>query len=227
MPMKIGLKKLDSRLRGMPSESSILLLGPPKSGKTIFGIHFLFEGLSNNGYGIFIITNNFPEEVVKRFEKIGKIEKFLDKGLLRFVDCYSIHAGVGKKSTIFIIRVNGPTALTEISLALSKIFKQIPNGSKARVVCDSLSTLLLYNPPDQIATLVQQLNGKAKSSGAASLYVLEEGMHDKKVVTTLDSLMDVMIHLKREKSKNLIEVIRDDIRKSVVFRIKNGKIKCS
>jgi KaiC/GvpD/RAD55 family RecA-like ATPase len=227
MQVKTGLNKLDSLLKGgLPEKSSILLIGPPKSGKTIFGIQYLFQGLTNDEYGIYIVTNNFPEELIKKFEKFGKIDKILEKGLVRFVDCYSIHAGVEKENTVFIVRVNGPTALSEIGIAFSDIVKQIPKGSKIRVLFDSVSTLLLFNPPNQIANFVQQLNGKTKASNAVSVFIVEEGMHDEKDVTTLNSLLDVMIHLKREKDKNLIEVVGIGAPESIGYTIENGKIKC-
>ena len=108
--MKTGLHSLDVLLKGgLPEKHSILLLGQPKSGKTIFGMQYLFQGLSSDEYGIYIITNDFPEEIVKKFENFGKIEKFLQKGLLRFVDCYSFHTGIQKGNTVFIIKVTRPT----------------------------------------------------------------------------------------------------------------------
>jgi len=227
MSIKTGLGKLDSLLKGgLPDKSSILLFGAPKCGKTLFGMHFLFEGLSKDEYGIFIVTNDFPEETVKKLEKLGRIDKILERELIKFVDCYSVHAGVEKENTAFIIRVNGPTALTEIGIAFSDIVKKIPKSSKIRVVLDSVSTLMLYNPPNQIASFVQHLNGKIKASNASSIFIVEEGMHDEKDVTTLNSLLDVMIHLKREKNKNLIEVVGTGAPESIGYTIDNGKIKC-
>ena len=228
MPVKIGLEKLDSELKGgISDKSSILLFGPPKSGKTLFGMHFLFEGLSNDEYGIFIITNNFPEELVKRLENIGKVDLILEKGLLRFVDCYSAHAGVEKGNTMFIVRVNGPIALTEIGIAFIKIMKQIPRGSKVRLVLDSVSTLIIHNSPRTIATFIQKLNEATKSAGVSSMFILEEGMHEEKDVATLNSILDMMIHLKSEKDKNFIEVVGIGAPKPINYIIQNGKIKCS
>lgn len=227
MNVKTGLDKLDSLLKGgFPERSSVLLIGPPKSGKTVFGMQYLFEGLSNDEYGIFIVTNNFPEELIKRFDNFGKLDKILEKKLIKFVDAYSFHAGIEKENTIFIIRVNGPTALSEIGIVFSEISKHIPKGSKVRVLFDSVSTLLLFNPPKQIANFVQQLNGKIKASNASSIFIVEEGMHDEKDITTLNSLLDVMMHLKKEKNKNFIEISGADAPRSLAYNIEDGKIKC-
>lgn len=226
MPMKTGLHSLDALLGGgLPEKYSVLLLGPPKSGKTIFGMQYLFQGLSDDEYGIYIITNNFPEELVKKFEKFGKIEKFLQKGLLRFVDCYSFHTGIQKENTVFIIRVTGPTALTEINIALTEIFKKIPKDSKKRVVFDSVSTLMLYNNASTIADFVQGINRKIKSSQASVVYILEEGMHEEKHVTTLNSLLDGMIHLNKEKNNYSMELEGFNIKPTPLnYSIEDGKI---
>jgi KaiC/GvpD/RAD55 family RecA-like ATPase len=227
MPIKTGLNSLDSLLKGgFPEKASVLLIGAPKSGKTIFGMQYLFQGLINNEYGIYIVTNNFPEELMKGFEKFGKLDEILKKKLIRFVDCYSFHAGIEKENTTFIIRVNGPTALSEIGIVISEIIKQIPKGSKIRVLLDSVSTLLLFNPPKQIANFVQQLNSKIKAANATSVFIVEEGMHDEKDITTLNSLLDLMICLKKEKGKDLIEVTGVGARRPLVYKIENGKIKC-
>ncbi len=227
MSVKTGLKKLDSILKGgMPENSSILLLGPPKSGKTTFGMQFLFEGLSNNEYGIFITTTSFPEELVKKLEKFGKLDKFLEAGLLRFVDCYSTHVGVDKENTLFIVRVNGPTALTEIGIAFTKILEKIPK-SRIRIVFDSISTLLLYNPMKTVANFMQMFNGKAKNMDASTIFILEEGAHEERDITTINSLLDVIIHLKMDKNQNYIEAIGLGVDgKAIDYSVVDGKIRC-
>jgi KaiC/GvpD/RAD55 family RecA-like ATPase len=227
--VRIGLDKLDSVLNGgLPKRSSVLLIGPPKCGKTLFGLHFLFEGLSKDEYGIFIITNNFPEDIMDRFKKLGKVDPMLERGLLRFVDCYSIHAGVEKGNTMFIIRVNGPTALTEIGIAFTEILKKMPKSSRIRLVFDSVSTLLLYNSPKTIVNFIQKFNERSKASGVNSIFVLEEGMHDEKDVTAFNSLLDIVIHLKKEKDKNYIRVSGFEAdAKPINYSIKDGRIKCN
>ena len=227
MPIKTGLSKLDALLKdGIPGKSSMLILGPPKSGKTILGIHFLFEGLRNNEYGIYVVTNTFPEDLVKRFDSIGDVEEPLQKGLLKFVDCYTIYTGVQKENTVFVIRVNGPTALTEIGIAFSQIMKKIPKNSNVRVIFDSISTLLLHNTPKTVESFVQSMNGKIKGFGAVSMFIMEEGMHDQKDVTTINSLLDALIHLKKEGEERQIEINGFGLDETVKYSLVDGKIIC-
>jgi len=158
MPIKIGLGKLDSMLKGgIPDKSSVMLFGPPKAGKSLLGLHFLLEGLKSNETAIYIVTNTFPEDVVKKMETVGLVDSMLQNGLLRFVDCYSVHAGVHKDNTAFIIRVGGPTALTEIGIAFAEVVKRIPKKNaefffpqyKAAVK----GSMLLFKPEERTKKL--------------------------------------------------------------------------
>ncbi len=229
MVLKTGIEKLDEILKGgVPEKSSILLLGPPKSGKTTFGIQFLFEGLKNNEYGVCILTNNFPEDFVKQFERFGNLTPILQNGLLRFVDCYSVHVGISKSNTVFIIRVNGPTALSEISIAMSEILRVLPANSIKRIVIDSISTLLLYNSPSLVLELVQILNGKAKNSNANTVFLVEEGTHSETDIMTLSSIADGVFHMKEINNQNLFEIKGFGLQNvQLNYKFEEGKLKSS
>lgn len=227
MPIKTGLSRLDSLLKnGIPEKSSILVLGPPKCGKTLLGLHFLFEGFQNNEYGIYVVTNTFPEDVVKRFESVGNVDESLRSGMLKFVDCYTMYTGVQKGNTLFIVRVSGPAALTEMGIALSQIMKKIPKNSKFRVIFDSISTLLLFNTPKIVEIFVQSILGKIKAFGATSMFILEEGMHEERDVTTINSLLDAVIHFKKEAEERKIEIDGFGVEETVKYSIVDGKIIC-
>ncbi len=229
MPTKTGPDKLATLFKsGFPEKTTALLIGPPKSGKTLLGLQYLFAGLSADEYGVCIVTNNFPEDMVKRFRAFGEADGFLKKGLMHFVDCYSAHAGVEKESTVFIIRVNGPTALTEIGIALAKILERIPKGKKMRIILDSVSTLLIYNKPTIVAEFIQSLAGRTKSLNASAVFMLEDGMHDEKDMTMINSLLDAVILLKRVDKKRYIEMTGFGMEDLVLdYKIEDGIIKCS
>ena len=229
MPLKTGISKLDVSLKGgIPERTSILLLGPPKSGKTTFGMHYLSEGLKNKEYGICILTNNFPEDFTKQLERFGSLNPVLQNGLLRFVDCYSIQVGVAKTDTLFIIRVNGPTALNEISISLSAILNSLPKNSVKRILVDSISTLLLYNSSSMVSELVQKINGKSKAHNANLLFTVEEGSHKETDIATLSSMSDCIFHMKEENRKTIFEIKGfglQNVRLNYTFE--DGKLKCS
>ncbi len=228
MSEKTDLGKFDAFIKnGFPEKTTVLLLGPPKSGKTLLGLQYLFAGLSADEYGVCIVTNNFPEDMVSRFQAFGDAGKFLKKGLLHFVDCYSIHAGVEKENTVFIVRVNGPTALTEMGIAMTQILKKVPKGKKLRIMVDSISTLLLYNKPTIVAEFVQSMVNKTKSLNASAFFMVEEGMHEERDTTMINSLLDAVIILRQKEKKRYMEITGFGQENTVLdYRLEDGKIKC-
>lgn len=229
MGLKTGVERLDKSLKGgLPERTSILLIGPPKSGKSTFGMQFLFQGLSDNEYGVCILTNDFPEDYVKQLGRLGNIDPMLENGLLRFVDCYSIHVGLSKTNTLFIVRVNGPTALNDISISLSQILNSLPATASKRIMIDSISTLLLYNSPKLVLELVQVLNGKAKSKNATMLFLVEDGVHNPSDITTLTSMTDGLFRLKEENKRSTFEIKGFGLQNlELAYTIESGKLKFS
>lgn len=225
MGVKIGMDKFDSIVEAARSKrASVLLIGPPKCGKTLFGMHFLHHGLRNDEYGIYVVTNSFPEEVVERFQEIGDVAEHLKAGRLKFLDCYTIHTGVQKESTVFILRVSGPTALTEIGIAISQIMKKMPAKIKGRVLFDSLSTFMLYNAPTTVANFVQSTTRKMKQAGASSVFILEEGMHDEKDVTMINSLLDSQVRFRKGGKGGEIDVAGFGFEGTVKYSLEGGKL---
>lgn len=204
--MKIGIEELDSIVE-IPERSTLLLLGPAIPIKTIFYLKFLFAGLKNDIPGILITTDKTPFVIreVSTKEKIW-IENYA-KNLI-IVDCASWSLKERKKEEN-VIFVPGPAALNEISVSIEqakeKLFKL---GKNMRMVFDSLSTLLLYNNPNTIYRFLQVITTRAKASYTTSLFSLEHGMHDPKIVSTIEHLTDGTIRFREEEGKYYIKVSR-------------------
>lgn len=68
-----GIKGLDDMLGGgLPSERCVLVCGGPGSGKTIFGIQFLYNGVTNYGEtGLYITLDESPSKLSKDMAAFG------------------------------------------------------------------------------------------------------------------------------------------------------------
>ena len=120
--------------------------------------------------------------------------------LLAFIDCYSWTLGKGIEGDRNDILVQGPNALNDLSLAISQIVSSLSRpGKPIRICFNSLSTFLLYNSSETIFKFIQITGAKLKTMGATTIFILEEGMHDKKTTTTLKHLADETIYLKKIK----------------------------
>ncbi len=189
----------------LPPNSASILVGPPLSGKKQFLYNYMLESLKNKEPVLFIETDTSPEEIKRELVK-NKIFYGPYANILRFVDCYSQQAGNNVQDTNDTLRISGPLALNEISIAISKIEAEFYKlNPKHRIIFDSLSTLLMYSNPQMVGRFLQIQIAKIKRAGGSVLFTLEEGMHDKKDMITIEHLMNAIIHIKHEKDKILIK----------------------
>ena len=199
--MKLNIPELDSSIGGgLKEKTNVLVIGPPGNEKVALALRFI-ESAGESGDGmVYITTDVSPSELE---EKSAKIKDMVNKDLL-FIDCYSWTLGQ-QHSTRSDIVVPGPSALNDLSIgiaqAMQKLFKP---EKKLRVVMHSLSTLLLYNNPEVVYRFTQITGARLKNSNATTLFLLEEGMHDEKVVATIKHLVDAVIEVKNENGKFMV-----------------------
>ncbi len=82
-----GVEGLDRMLKGGLFEDSIILFsGGPGTGKTIFGMHFIYEGASRGEQGLIISFEESPEKLIRNAKAFGwdfgQLEK---KGMVKFL----------------------------------------------------------------------------------------------------------------------------------------------
>ncbi len=226
--IRIGIKGLDSVFtKAFPTGNCILISSPPLSEISIFGLEYLYEGLIRGEPGVYISLDDSPEGLRLKALKFGwPLMNAEKRGLMKWVDVYSIHANKEVKSTSSITRIGGPLALTDLSIALSQIqaeFHQI-SGSY-RFFFDSLSTLLLYNNPNTIYRFLQVINSKLKMSKGTGFFTLMQGMHDTKVNMTIRHLMDGAITINDNLELNVVSLpVVSDTRFGKLNLTRNGFI---
>ncbi|MEM3364781.1 MAG: RAD55 family ATPase [Candidatus Micrarchaeia archaeon] len=198
--MKIGIPELDLPMGGgLKEKSNVLVIGPPGSEKVSIALKFIESGAEDGDGMVYITTDVAPAELE---EKSKKISELANKDLV-FIDCYSWTLGA-QQGTRRDIMVPGPSALNDLSIGIAQAMQRIfKPEKKLRVVMQSLSTLLLYNNPEVIYRFTQITGARLKNSNAATLFLIEEGMHDEKVVTTIKHLVDAVIEVKNEDGKVL------------------------
>ncbi|MBI2971324.1 MAG: hypothetical protein HYY37_02815 [Candidatus Aenigmarchaeota archaeon] len=168
--------------------SSVLVIGKPRSEKTLFASQFLADGMRMKENSIYVITNNFPEYAVDNI--LRQMEGGIDTPL-KIIDCYTLHAGISKLDESAVTRVSGPYALNEISIALTNVLRSVK--PPVRVVFDTISPLVLHNKLSQIEEFMEVNMGKLKAQKSTTLIMVEKGMHDEKELSVLESLTDTTI----------------------------------
>lgn len=190
--MESGIPGLDQIYEFQPKQI-ILVLGPPGPEKQDFAQQFIFEGLRRGEPAVYITTDHSPQEIREAmFNRGWDVTQFEQSGQLRFIDCYSwtIHE---KDQSPFVTTIPSPSALSELAIAVSMLEQKMKG---ARIVFDSLSTILLYNEETAVFKFFQVLASKTKHFDAFMLVLLEEGMHQEKVRVTIEHLTDGTLVMK-------------------------------
>jgi circadian clock protein KaiC len=76
-----GITGLDALIEGgFPKGRSILVTGEPGTGKTIFALQFLLEGLGQGEKGIYVAADEGPPDIIEQAASLGwDLEKHIEK----------------------------------------------------------------------------------------------------------------------------------------------------
>jgi KaiC/GvpD/RAD55 family RecA-like ATPase len=208
MKVQTGIKGLDSIIGGgFPENSTLLLIGPPGSGKTTFCQQFIYEGLRKTEPAIYITLDSSPEDINKSMLQYKWDPKpFIKQKKFYFLDAYSWKVG-GAEEKEWKKVIRGGLDINALNLTFSSILEKANKTSK-RGVFDSLSTLLLYVPSELVVRFVPVLVAKAKKSNATQILILEEGVHDEKTIKTLSYVADGVMEIKLDGEKRALRVTK-------------------
>jgi len=159
-----GILGLDALLQGgFPKPSSILLTGPSGTGKSIFGMQYLYNGAKDYAEpGFMISTEDYTTDFQWYQEEFGWSFKTLqDKGLLVF----------SRYDPVDFAKFNLNTLYADIIMQVSKVIDSM--GVK-RVVFDSISPIALaINDKSVFRTVLYYISKALKEKGCTTLFVAE------------------------------------------------------
>ncbi len=221
---------------GIPRSSSLLLLGDPGSGKTIFSYQFLFDELENGRQCALLSYDAFPEDIQERMKEFGwDITSHLRKGRLKIVDCYSGLAGEGEGA------IKDPSDLTELNIRVTSIITKA-KGKPVTLVLDSLTPIFNGVDTKQAILFLQTVSAKIKKTGGifymtgttgaipsdslAKVKSIVEGVVELSLVRVHRQVSRYMSVLKMERRKISSSTVPFEIdrRRGIVFRVSRFKV---
>lgn len=154
--LKSGIVGLDQMLGGgFLRARPILIAGGAGTGKSIFGMHFVYEGAKNGEPGLIFSYDTVPEELISDAQKIGMdFQMLIDKNLLKIIYTSPVES-----------------CPDEHAFMIKQAVKEI---NAKRVVFDSISDLESAIPdPIKVRDYVSSLIAFFRSVGVSSLFTLE------------------------------------------------------
>jgi len=197
-----GFDKLtssDDKMGGIPENTSTLIYGPSKTGKSIFSNQFTYHGLLNGEPCLYITT----DEGLKQFEANMSyfewpINKYLkDKSLYLIDTITDISDGKPHESeNIVYSHINNPTdIMVKVGSGVHYVYK---NNPRFRSVVDSATTLLAYNDNMLIVRVLKAYLMRIYEAGGTPIITYTEDSADRIVETMLKSMVDNIIRLDGE-----------------------------
>jgi circadian clock protein KaiC len=138
-----GISELDAMLTGgIPRGRTILIEGPPGSGKTILSLHFLVSGILEDPTqpepGILVCMDESPKDLIREASVFGwDLGRLIDLKQLILIDAYSGRLGLKPELPYAI-----PIGKFDIDTIKDRISEAQKDISATRLVIDPVSALL-------------------------------------------------------------------------------------
>ncbi len=151
--VKTGIPGMDEILNGgFPKRNVVLLAGGPGTGKTIFGMQYLWAGISQyNEPAIYVALEEHPVQVRINMEQFGwDVRPYEENGKFAVVDGFTAGIGEAAKREKYVVR-----APDDVQTLVDVIRTAIRDIGAERVVVDSVTTLYLTKPVVARNTVLQ------------------------------------------------------------------------
>ncbi len=155
---------------GYPKENAILVMGGPGSGKSIFGVQFLYKGAVEYGEpGVYVSLDETPKGLKRNVSNFGwDLEALEAEGKIKVMD---ILEATSARPDMMQSEQSMTTEL-DIDNAISHITNAINAIGAKRLVIDSLSILNLHAATEaQIRTNMLRLSGALSAANVTALVI--------------------------------------------------------
>jgi circadian clock protein KaiC len=217
-----GIEGLDDHINGgYPKGRTTLVYGDPGSGKTIFGLHFLVDGIIHHKEnGVLVTLMEEPKDILlENAAELGfDLAKYESDGTLRILDVSPVKVVVDREMA-FTIPVEESALGAKgfhIGELISLINKNIMEINAKRVVIDSLTPLVLskkdpFEARYDTMTVIRVLDSALATSllTAESQSCCEHGSNTGFVAYLTDGVISLKtVSEGKEDKKRYIEIVK-------------------
>ena len=169
--IKTGIPGFDELLGGgLVEGTTTLLSGRSGSGKSVFGLQFLYEGATQyDSPGILLTLENRPNDIRADAEKFGwDLRKLENDGTINIIDAASSKAGLPTSERYALRRGFDMATLAET------VYNVVGETKASRFVLDSLSGLTLrFGEPSEVRQELFRISALLNELGVTSMFISE------------------------------------------------------
>ncbi|MEM2964575.1 MAG: ATPase domain-containing protein [Candidatus Bathyarchaeia archaeon] len=181
---------------GLPYEATVMVTGPPASGKSILLNGLVQQSLKNGRKCLYITNIDFPSKVRDQLTNLGiDVKEYEKKGSLCFVDCYS---GVAGQESPERHHVDSPHDVTRLGVEISSCLEEM--GKETDVYYDSLSTVVTALKPDQVVSFIHATGAKIKGVGGRFCFTIGSDIQPT-ILSRVDETVDCVLELRMEETE--------------------------
>jgi len=195
----LRLATLDDFLE-VPDGKSMVLIGPPGSGKTVLCQNILCEALRNDLSCMSVLTQSPPQETIECMKSLGLDTAIKNPNRFIIVDLYSWVLG---ETVSGAYSVSNLSDLAGVNVVLSSAADAL--GGDSIVVFDTISTLVNYNSEDLTVRFLRSHLARMKKLRNTGFYAVEGGIQTESFYNSLRLLFDGVLELKLIENEGKLE----------------------
>jgi KaiC/GvpD/RAD55 family RecA-like ATPase len=182
--------------RGIVPSSSLILIGPTGIGKTTFCKQFMYNGLIKGNPGIYVTTDESPNEIENSMHNLGfAVKPYIDKSMLRIVDCYSFKVG-GRSSSEYVVN-SQHNYIDEVSKNIENARENLLN---VHLVFDSLTDPTTKCNQDAVFIFLQNLVARIRSMNGKAIFTVTSGILNEYSMNLLRRNFDGILEMRMDET---------------------------
>lgn len=202
-----GIPKLDDLLRGgYPAPSNVVLNGPPFSSKEMFASQFIAESIAEDYPIIVLALDREPSSITATLGDTAMVDQWQKSGKLTVIDAYSRFVQVEPMDASAIV-IDGSSNISNFMKSIDSVCSRIiSQAGKYRMVVYSLTGLMTQTDEKTFIRSVQHISQRRKAEGSVSLYLLEDGIFERKIYENVNYFMDISLEFRTETAVEYLRV---------------------
>ncbi|HKZ43331.1 MAG TPA: RAD55 family ATPase, partial [Candidatus Hodarchaeales archaeon] len=198
---KIGIPTLDERLKGLPTNSVILLLGDPGSGFDTFLHQILFQRSSRGAKTLYVSLDRPKSEIYYDMATYNWSPDSWD--IIDLSPAASRESGSAMSWTMDSVNLLQHDLIRRIEEAKARVAKETLRGEVAMdTTINSLTSLLLNSELQSVLSFVNEYAAAIRDTNGFHFLTVIRGVHEPRVETVLQHLADVVIEITSVQSGN-------------------------